>query len=264
MTITIHRDVLQGTDEWLELRRGKLTASEMHLIITPKELKAAKSEKSRTHLHELLAQIISGNVDPSYVSDAMVQGDYDESVARLRYEEETKQEVDADIGFIEREFPLYVDDDGNAVESVDDAGNSIGVETFVIGFSPDGKIRLLQAGIECKSRMMKHQVATILADEMPDDFALQVHTGMLVADWEWIDFVSYCGGLPMMVKRIFRNQKYDDVIIAAARAFNQQLRKDRKRFDDITSNPLRFFPTVRVRVRDMDTQPSDTGAPNAD
>ncbi len=57
--ITYHPDCVQGSDDWLALRRGLITASEMHLLLTP-TLKVAANEKSRAHVFELLAQRISG------------------------------------------------------------------------------------------------------------------------------------------------------------------------------------------------------------
>jgi hypothetical protein len=82
--IKYHTDVFQGSNEWLELRRGILTASEMKLIITP-TLKIADNDKTRAHLYELAAQRISGYVEPHYVSDDMLRGQEDEIYAREAY-----------------------------------------------------------------------------------------------------------------------------------------------------------------------------------
>jgi hypothetical protein len=60
MTLTLHKKLMQGSDEWLEARRGLITASEMSLILTPK-LKIANNDKTRTHVYELLAQRVKGN-----------------------------------------------------------------------------------------------------------------------------------------------------------------------------------------------------------
>ena len=71
--IRIYPDMIQGSDEWFAARCGLLTASEMHLIITP-SLKAASNEKERMHLYELLAQRITRYVEPSYIGDNMLRG----------------------------------------------------------------------------------------------------------------------------------------------------------------------------------------------
>ena len=62
--IKVYQEVLQGSDEWYEMRRGLLTASEMKLIITP-TLKVASNERERSHLFELMAQRITGYVEPA-------------------------------------------------------------------------------------------------------------------------------------------------------------------------------------------------------
>jgi hypothetical protein len=82
--ITYHRDLIQGSDKWLEARRGLLTASEMKLIVTP-TLKAASNDRERAHLYEMLAQRITGYVEPHYVGDDMLRGHEDEVEARILY-----------------------------------------------------------------------------------------------------------------------------------------------------------------------------------
>jgi hypothetical protein len=37
---------------------------------------------------------------------------------------------------------------------------------------------------------------------MPDDFKLQVQGELLVTERKWCDFISYCGGLPMVTMRV--------------------------------------------------------------
>src|SRR3546814_15856509 len=56
----------------------------MKLIVTP-TLKAANNDKTRTHLYELLAQRVTGYVEPHYISDDMLRGRDDEIIARDAY-----------------------------------------------------------------------------------------------------------------------------------------------------------------------------------
>src|SRR3546814_7698252 len=56
----------------------------MKLIVTP-TLKAANNDKTRTHLYELLAQRVTGYVEPHYISDDMLRGMDDEIIARDEY-----------------------------------------------------------------------------------------------------------------------------------------------------------------------------------
>lgn len=196
MTITYHPDLDQGSDAWHALRCGMLTASEMKLILTP-TLKIASNEKERTHLYELLAQRVTGYVEPHYVSDDMLRGKEDEIDAKILYNEKYAQTTDC--GFV--------------------TNNEWG---FQIGYSPDALVGD-DGQVEFKSRLMKHHVATILEGECPVDFMLQVQTGLLVTGRKWCDFGSYCGGLPFWKCRVLPDDTIQDAIVMAATAFEQRL-----------------------------------------
>lgn len=198
-----HPDVVQGSDEWLALRLGLLTASEMKLILTP-TLKMASNDKERAHLFELLAQRVTGYVEPHYISDDMLRGIADESRAVAKYEEKHGP-VDR-VGFI--------------------TNNKWG---FTLGYSPDGLVGKTGA-VECKSRRAKYQVQTIIenvgidrSETIPAEFLMQCQTGILVAELEWVDFVSYSGGLPMATIRVHPDERVQTAIIEAAGEFEQRI-----------------------------------------
>lgn len=220
MTITIHRDVYQGTQEWLQLRCGMLTASEMASIITPKKMELADNDKANYHLLHLMAQRITQHVEPSFQSYDMMRGEADEVEARHIYEREVAQVEQ--VGFITNE----------------DLG-------FAIGCSPDGLVGD-DGMIEIKSRSAKYQLETIMSKQMPDDFKLQVQTQMLVAGRKWCDFISYCGGLPMFIKRIEPDLEMQAAIRVAATKFHDKLDNAiiefAKRLDD---KELRLIPTEK-------------------
>ena len=201
--IRYYRDIEQGSDEWLAVRRGILTASEMRLIMTP-TLRPASNDKERAHLFELIGQRITGYTEPHYISDDMLRGHEDEIEARIRYAEHFAPVTEC--GFVTN----------------DDHG-------VVIGYSPDGLVGD-DGLIECKSRRQKFQIETILADEVPAEYLLQCQTGLLVTGRKWLDFVSYCGGLPMFVKRVWPCPEIQQAIIAAASAFEQRLAAAQARY----------------------------------
>lgn len=196
MSIVVHRDLTQGSDEWLAARCGMLTASEMKLVVTPTG-KTASNDKSRAHLTELLAQRITGYVEPAYISDDMLRGQEDEVYARALYAEHYAPVTQA--GFIVRDFG-----------------------GFRIGYSPDGMVGN-DGLIEIKSRRQKYQVSTIVDDEMPADYDIQVQTGLLVSGRSWCDFISYSGGLPMAVLRVPADPAMQERILNAAAEFEQRL-----------------------------------------
>lgn len=197
MTITYHAEVTQGSNEWLAMRCGMLTASEMKLIVTP-TLKAASNDKERQHLFELLAQRITSYVEPHYISDDMLRGHDDEIYARVAYDKNFAPTTEC--GFVTN----------------DEFG-------FTIGYSPDALVGD-DGLIECKSRRQKYQAQTIIDGTMPDDYLIQIQTGLLVTRRKWIDFLSYCGGMPMVRIRVFPDPRVQNAIVEAASAFEDRLK----------------------------------------
>jgi hypothetical protein len=162
MSIKYHENVEQGSDEWFAMRCGLLTASEMKLIITPKKLDAAKNDKQRAHVSEIAAQRITGYVEPSYISDDMLKGYEGEIEARDLYSK--NYEPVKECGFVTN----------------DKWG-------FTLGYSPDGLVG--EDGLlEVKTRRQKYQMDTISSMTMPEDFKIQVQTGLLVTERKWLDF----------------------------------------------------------------------------
>lgn len=199
MGIIIHRDIDQGTDEWLELRRGILTASEMKLIITPNKLQFARNENCKAHVYELAAQRVTQYVEPHYTSDAMLRGHFDEEEARAYY-----QRKHADV-----ETVGFITNDGFG---------------FTLGYSPDGLVGE-EGCIEIKSRCQKYQFQTVVEGEMPTEFLLQIQTGLLVSGRQWCDFISYCGGMVLFVKRIHADKPMQEAILNASAACELEIQR---------------------------------------
>lgn len=226
--VVYHREMIQGDDDWKAARCGLLTASEMHLIVTP-TLKTASNDKERSHLYELLAQRITGYVEPSYISDSMLRGKDDEIEAVLVYDKNYAQAES--VGFVTN----------------DKWG-------FTIGYSPDAIVGT-DGLIECKSRNQKLQVRTIIdyvsADTIDPDFMIQVQTGLMVSERKWCDLVSYSGGLPMATVRVYPEPKAQDAILAAATAFEERLAAAHAKYFAIIASKARLIPTERRIVQEM-------------
>lgn len=221
--ITIHDQFEQGSEQWLAARCGLLTASEMKLIITP-TLKIASNEKERIHLYELLAQRITRYVEPHFQSYDMERGNFDEEHARNKYSEEYAPVKEC--GFITN----------------DKWG-------FTIGYSPDGLVGD-DGLIECKSRVQKWQMKTLIEDvskgKIPDDFMIQVQTGLLVSERKWCDFLSFSGGMVMPVVRCFPIPEIQEAIIAAAAAFEARLAEARAIYENLIASDMRLIQTERL------------------
>ena len=225
--ITYHRDLIQGSDEWLKARCGLLTASEMKLIITP-TLKVAKNDKASAHLYELLAQRITGHVEPHYISDDMVRGQVDEIEARMLYAKHYAPVEE--LGFVTN----------------DEWG-------FTLGCSPDGLVGD-DGMIECKSRRQKFQAATIINNEVPEEYEIQIQTALLVTGRAWCDFVSYCGGMPMVTIRMKADAKIQAAIVNAATVFEESMADRLTGYATMTSGTgfaPRLIPTERRIEQEM-------------
>lgn len=191
-TLTTFPDLVQRSDEWYEVRRGIITASVIGRFITP-TLKVAANDQSRAIVAQLVAERITGWIEPTFQSAAMFRGQMDEPLARDLYSR-TYAPV-TEMGFMVRDW-----------------GH------FRIGYSPDGLVGN-DGLIEVKSREPKEHLRTILADEVPAGNMAQIQAGLLVSDRSWCDYLSYCGGMPMWRKRVTRDVEWSNAIIAAAEGF---------------------------------------------
>lgn len=195
-TPMIHTNIEQGSDAWLQLRCGMLTASTIGSLITPARVKVAENDTARTLIAHLAAERITGHVEPTYVSADMERGTFDEPYARDLYSEHHAPAVE--VGFMTNVF------DGHT-----------------LGYSPDGLVGD-DGLIEIKSRRQKKHLQTILADAVPLENMAQIQTGLLVSGRAWCDYVSFCGGMPLYVKRVHPDPKWHETIRLALTAYETQ------------------------------------------
>lgn len=224
MTIKHHPELVQGSEEWHAARCGLLTASEMKLILTP-TLKVASNDKERAHLFELLAQRITRYVEPAYVGYDMLRGQDEEIEARAAYEKAYAPVTT--VGFITN--------DGWG---------------FTLGYSPDGLVGD-DGLLECKSRRAKFQVQTLTDMTVPEEFMLQLQTGLLVSGRKWIDFCSYCGGLPMVTMRVLPDAQIQAAIVSAAASFEARLHEKHLTYSATLASKARLIPTERKIEQEM-------------
>lgn len=225
MAITYHEQLVQGSDEWLQARCGLICASEMKYLLTAKTLKIADNDKTRSHVWELLFQRLTGFVEPHYISDDMLRGAEDEFYARQLYAEHFAPVQE--VGFVTN----------------DEFG-------FVLGYSPDALVGD-DGLIECKSRRGKYQIQTIAENEVPEEYVLQLQTGLLVTGRKWIDFISYSGGLPMFVKRVEPDPLIQGAIVAACTHFEMKLAEKEREYRATLTTMPKVIETERRIVQEM-------------
>ena len=244
MALTVHPNLVQGSEEWLEQRRGLITASAVGQLITTRTLGAIEFDcpacstsagdpcvsvaKGKTgavlkNMHPdraefarqqnttvitpadgdyarnltlvLAAERITGWSDPIRMTDDMIRGVEDEPFARAVYAEHYAPVEE--VGFM----------------TEDRFG-------FSIGYSPDGLVGEVGL-IEIKSRRAKKQLETVLNDEVPEANMAQIQCGLLVSGREWCDYISFCGGMNLFVKRVYPKPEWQSAIIQAAIAFEE-------------------------------------------
>jgi hypothetical protein len=188
-------ELIQGTDEWHEQRRGMVTASVVGQLMTPATLKPAANVESRSLVAQLVAERITGWVDPTYVGDDMMRGWTDEPHALETYAKHYAPIVTTG---------LMVRDDWG----------------FEIGYSPDGLVGE-EGLVEFKSRRPKKHVQTILAGKVPGENMAQVQCGLLVSGRKWCDYLSFCGGMPLYRIRVEADERWQAAIVAAVAAFEE-------------------------------------------
>jgi hypothetical protein len=240
MTLQILDDLEQGTDEWHDARRGIVTASVVGKLVTygppdaisvacptcearPENPCVSKARKERTEIKSihpariehaagrapvfsvadndtscgltetLIAERITGWTEDTPMNSDMWRGREAEPHARDLYSRHYAPATE--LGFMLRE------EDG-----------------WQLGYSPDGLVGD-DGLIEIKAPRAKTHLRTILADEVPAQYMPQLQAGLLVSGCKWIDFVSYVGGMPLYVKRVYRDPDWFDAIEAACIAF---------------------------------------------
>jgi hypothetical protein len=210
MSLTCLPELVQGSDEWHDQRRGIVTASVVGRLLTASTIKPAQNDYARGLTATLVAERITGYTDPTYVSDDMLRGIEDEPRAVEKYAEHYAPVTT--VGFMVR----------------DDWG-------FRIGYSPDGLVAD-NGLIEVKSRRAKKHVETVLADDVPPENMAQLQCGLLVSGREWIDYVSYCGGLPLWVKRVTPDPRWFAAITAAVEQFESNAARMVAAFTEATAD----------------------------
>lgn len=221
MTLHLYPDVIQGSEQWHDLRRGIVTASVVGKLLTP-ALKVADNDTSRAITATLAAERITGWTDETAMTSDMWRGVTCEPIARDLYSE---HHAPADeFGF------MLLEEDG-----------------WSLGLSPDGIVGD-EGLIEIKAPRARTHLATILADRVPPQYMGQCQAALMVSGRKWLDFVSFYGGLKLWTKRVHPDPDWFAAIEAACRQFE-------KNVTDLTAayatTTARLPATERVRDEDM-------------
>lgn len=178
-TMPIYHDVAQGEAEWLTLRIGRVTASEIHNLVTPL-FKVKDGDGPKTYLYTKLAEAYRGKPLPGFSSWATEQGQELEDEARKWYSLEFDEKI-KNCGFVES-------------------------DDHKCGCSPDGLIGD-DGGLELKAPEATNHVRYLIDGVAPKDYIAQIHMAMFVTGRPWWKFVSYHRGFPAFALTIQRDEE---------------------------------------------------------
>jgi len=178
--MNVHKDVVQQSEEWFRVRKGRPTASQAERILTPTGKESSQWEK---YAIELIAETIRPDELPAFAGNAHTdRGNELEPEAR---------ETFADL--------LCFANHGLELTEVGFVTRADGI----VGCSPDALVYKGEtpvAGVELKCPMAKTHAGYILDGELPATYRPQVHFSMAVTGLPWY-FMSYCPGMvPHLVK----------------------------------------------------------------
>ncbi len=183
----------QNTAEWMYLRVGLPTASNVAKILTPGGKISAQAED---YMFKILAEIIVGHPIEAPETEWMRRGSEEEFNAVQNYEFQNDVETER-CGFM-------VSPDG-------------------VGASPDrlvGSNGLLQIKIPTPHVHTRY----LINGELEDSYKPQLQTELLVSEREWVDAVSWHPEMPTVQMRVGRDEAYIKLLSVALGTFNEKLR----------------------------------------
>ena len=173
----------QGSEAWIAIRLGKVTASRVADVIA--RTKTGPSASRANYMAELVAERLTGARGETFTNAAMAWGADNEPEARLAYEFRTDASVEQ-VGFIPH-------------PSIE-----------MSGASPDGLV-LTDGLVEIKCPNTATHIETLLTGVIPGKYETQMLWQMACTGRAWCDFASFDPRLPeemrLFVTRFARDDK---------------------------------------------------------
>ena len=186
--------IKQGTDEWKQLRLGKVTASRVADILA--KTKTGPSASRQNYLIELAIQRVTNIIQESYSNSAMEWGVENEAQARVAYEVASMNFVDQ-VPFVDHPT----------------------IKNF--GASPDGLIGK-EGLIEIKCPNSATHWEYFKTKEAPKKYFIQMQAQMSCTGRKWCDFVSFDPRMPERSQLLIVHVPRDNEFIATMEAEIQQ------------------------------------------
>ena len=186
----------QGSPEWFEARRGKVTSSEFGKLMVGNEERKGRLTLLRT----LAGEVVSNRVAEGYMNAYMQRGKDMEAEALDWYARTRFVDLER-VGFV-------LDEDIDA------------------GWSPDAVIGK-DGAVEVKTAA-PHLLIPLLEKmekgEFPNEHKAQCHGGALwIGRRRWVDLIIYFPGMPKFVMRAEPEAEYHKKLADEVQSFNRDL-----------------------------------------
>ena len=187
-------DCQQGSDEWFNVRLGKITASHFSDVMAK-----GTSKTRKDYMIKLATERLTGLPEASYSNAYMEWGIENEPAAREYYETLYGVQVEQ-VGFAElNEW---------------------------VGCSPDGLVGK-DGLVEIKCPKSTTHVSTILNNKMQTCYTAQVQGQIWVMERKWCDWISFDPRVtsnPLFMVRVQRDEKYIAVLELEVEQFIKELK----------------------------------------
>lgn len=206
----IHHDFEQGTQEWLDARKGCITGSRFKDCRD--KLKSGLPYKTCIgYAMDTARERVGGAAPAKFQNAAMRTGSEQEPIARARYEQKTGNLVE-EVGFFTTEDGLF-------------------------GLSPDGLIDG-DGVLEIKTIVSSDTLFTVVADGDISAYIDQCNGYLLFLGRKWVDLVLWVPDLDFMkIIRIDRNEDSIEALEADLMEFARMVTGYEKQLRDaIASN----------------------------
>lgn len=188
----------QGSPEWLAARLGRVTMSELKTLLVNGKGPGGLGTGAITYMHQLMGERMTGELAEPFQGNAHTRRGHElEGMARSLYVNATGELSPQEVGII---------------------------LNHEVGYSPDslmGDNGLL----EIKTKLPKFQIEVLLSGEVPAEHVAQCQGGLWVGEREWIDFVSYWPGMPLFIKRVYRDDIMIRTIAERVEAFHEEMER---------------------------------------
>jgi len=186
-------DCDQNSPSWFDCRKGIVTASQMKTVLASGK-GGGESITRRKYLYTLAGEIITGEPSESFSNRNMERGHEMEGEARNFYAFMKDIEPER-VGFIRN-------------------GRK--------GASPDSLLGT-DGLLEIKTAIPSVLIELLIKDQFPPEHKAQTQGQLMVAEREWVDICCYWPGMPPLIKRAARDEKYISELSRAVSIFNEEL-----------------------------------------